>query len=263
VAQQHFHEGTEAMIYHFPVKRLRTAFCLAMIVAVTACGGGGGDGDGGGTPSNNDKSLSVNDGKKSTIIGGNVGTGATPLAQNDSGYSTDQSTAVTIPVLDNDSGLDDGPLQVSIIQSPSSGAVEVLSNNSIRYTPNGSYSGSDSFIYKVTDADGDMATATVTLQVMCGTCANDVTLNVSWDANPGDENVTSYSVYYGNSGGAANTFYQKLTASDSNFDLNAPAIVLNAGDDLGLRTGDTICFKVSAYNLGGDSGKSAAVCDTI
>jgi len=193
----------------------------------------------------------------------NVGTGATPLAQNDSGYSTDQSTAITIPVLDNDSGLDDGPVQASLIQSPSNGTVEVLSNNSIRYTPNGSYLGSDSFVYKVTDVDGDMATATVTLQVVCGACATDVMLNVSWNANPGDENVTSYSVYYGNSAGAVNTFYQKLTASDSNFDLNAPAIVLNAGDDLGLQTGDTICFKVSAYNLGGESGKSMADCETI
>jgi len=62
------------MIHHFPVKRLRTAFCLAMIVAVTACGGGGSSGDGGGTPSNNDKSLSGNEDKQSTIIG-SVGDG--------------------------------------------------------------------------------------------------------------------------------------------------------------------------------------------
>jgi len=204
--------------------------------------------------------ITVSDGKLtaslsafSITINPNEDTGATPLAQNDSGYSTDQSTAITVPVLNNDSGLDDGPVQVNIVQPPSNGTAEVLSNNSIRYTPNGSYSGSDSFTYKVTDDDGDMATATVTLQVMCGACATDVTLNVSW----------SYSVYYGSSEGEVNTFYQKLTANDSNFDLNTPALVLNAGDDLGLKTGDTICFKVSAYNLGGDSGKSAAICDTI
>jgi len=188
---------------------------------------------------------------------------STPLAQNDNGYRADGSSAITIPVLNNDSGLDDGPIQVSIIQSPTKGVAVVLSNNSIQYTPNGSDLGSDSFVYKITDVDGDIATATVTLQVTCGTCATTVTLNLAWDANPSNENVQSYSVYYGNSENTTNSLYKRFTASDSSFDLSAPSIDINAGVDLELRTGDTICFKVSAYNLGGESGKSTAACSTI
>ncbi len=192
-----------------------------------------------------------------------VAVDATPLAKNDSGYSTDGSAAITIPVLDNDSGLDDGPIQVSIIQSASKGTAVVLSNNTIQYTANGNDSGSDSFVYRITDADGDIAMATVMLQVTCGACATDVTLNLAWDANPEDENILGYNVYYGSSENTTSSLYKRFSANDVNFDLSLPSIDLNAGVDLELRTNDTICFTVSAYNSGGESNKSTATCSTI
>ncbi len=194
----------------------------------------------------------------------NSGHNAAPVAQNDSGYSTEQSSPISIPVLDNDRGLDDGPIQVTVIQPPPNGATEVLSNNSIRYTPNNDYSGSDSFVYKITDADGDIATATVTLEVtVCSSCAADVILNLSWDANPAEEDVTGYNVFYGESDNTANSLYKTFTGNSAGFDLNAPSIDTNANADLSLQAGDDVCFRISAYNSAGESSKSAAVCETI
>ncbi|VAW85781.1 Fibronectin type III domain protein, partial [hydrothermal vent metagenome] len=189
---------------------------------------------------------------------------AIPIAQNDDGYSTDSLSSISIPVLDNDQGLDDGPIQVVVIQAPSNGTTEVLSNNSIRYTPNDDYIGSDDFVYKITDADGDLATATVMLEVIaCSSCETDVILELSWDANPEDENVIGYKVYSGNSTGAANSLYETLTENSAGFDMSVPTVEINAQTDLSLQNGDDICFKISAYNAGGESSQSAAVCDTI
>jgi len=215
--------------------------------------------------------ISVNDGAidaslaafSITVSGG--GNKATPIAQNDSGYSTEQSSAISIPVLDNDRGLDDGPIQVTVIQSPSNGTTEILSNNSIRYTPDNDFLGSDSFVYKITDVDGDITTATVMLEVIaCASCpAADVVLNLSWDANPAEENVTGYNVYYGDSSSTVNSLYKTFTENSAGFDLSAPSIDTNANLDLSLQAGDDVCFKISASNSGGESSQSAAVCETI
>lgn len=184
--------------------------------------------------------------------------GVVPVAVDDSGYTTDRLTAITIPVLDNDSNLEDTPLQLAIFVSASNGSTEVLGDNQIRYTPSTSFVGSDSFTYKITDVDGDIATATVSIEVTCADCATDVTLNLSWDVNPAEENILSYKLY---SGGSGITLFKTLTASD--IDMSAPSLEINAGEELLLESGDNICFWVSAYNSEGESIKSGSICDTI
>lgn len=87
-----------------------------------------------------------------------------PVANPDSATGA-EGASVTIAVLTNDTGLEDGGLSVSIVGAPSSGTALVEPNLTITYTPAGETWGPDTFSYSVTDADGDSATATVSVQV--------------------------------------------------------------------------------------------------
>jgi hypothetical protein len=68
-------------------------------------------------------------------------------------------------VLGNDADPDGDPLQASLLLGPSHGTLSLNSDGSFAYAPNTSYSGSDAFVYKVSDGRGgiDVATATVTV----------------------------------------------------------------------------------------------------
>jgi VCBS repeat-containing protein len=66
--------------------------------------------------------------------------------------------------------LDGDSLLFSAASAPRHGSLVVYPDGSFSYTPNADYNGADSFTYRVTDADGGVATATVTLTV---TPAND------------------------------------------------------------------------------------------
>jgi hypothetical protein len=93
-----------------------------------------------------------------------------PEAQNDSA-TTEEDTAVTIAVLDNDSDPDGDDLEVDrIANAPDHGTAVIVSNTRIRYTPDENYFGGDSFTYVVSDGNGGEATAMVTVTV---TAVND------------------------------------------------------------------------------------------
>ncbi|HCT30888.1 MAG TPA: hypothetical protein DIW31_09175, partial [Bacteroidales bacterium] len=87
-----------------------------------------------------------------------------PVATNDI-TNTNQDTPVTIDVLSNDTGLNDGPVVVTITVNPTNGTYVVNADNTITYTPNSGFTGNDSFTYKICDNNGDCATATITITV--------------------------------------------------------------------------------------------------
>ena len=95
-----------------------------------------------------------------------------PIA-NDDVVSTDQNTPVLIHVLDdNGHGADndiDGTLVASsttVIAGPTNGTVVNLGGDSLQYTPNTNFAGSDSFTYGVQDNQGGLSNpATVTITV--------------------------------------------------------------------------------------------------
>ncbi len=126
-------------IYHFGLVLL-TSFML------TACGGGGGS-----TP-------------PIPPVVTPTPQDSTPVAQADN-LSTDQGTAATIDLAANDSDLDDAPVSYSLETPPNQGEVNITADGTATYTPNQGYFGSDSFEYRVTDSDGDSATASVSVTV--------------------------------------------------------------------------------------------------
>lgn len=81
--------------------------------------------------------------------------------------STPQGTAVSIPVLANDSDPDAGAtLSVSTVGSPQHGTAAAGAGGSIAYTPAAGYCGPDTFPYTV--SDGSLtASTTVTVSVIC------------------------------------------------------------------------------------------------
>ncbi|MBA1443813.1 MAG: Ig-like domain-containing protein [Chromatiales bacterium] len=121
-----------------------------------------------------------------------------PVAQADSA-STIENSAVTINLLSNDSGLEDGPVTLTVSGSASHGTLQVNSDGTVTYSPSSDYRGVDSFIYQITDADGDSATASVSLTVNClSQCSS--TVRIAWNASTGAE-VASYNLYHRTSSG--------------------------------------------------------------
>ncbi|MDH5231215.1 MAG: Ig-like domain-containing protein [Gammaproteobacteria bacterium] len=128
------------------------------------------------------------------------GNNATPLAQADAIVINQNSGAQVIDVVANDSGLDDGPISVTIQNAgPANGTAVVNGDGSISYTPNTDFFGSDSFNYQIADIDGDVAVATVSIDVNCITGCSKV-MQISWTAST-TVGVTSYKVHVGSVSG--------------------------------------------------------------
>ena len=89
---------------------------------------------------------------------------AEPRAVADS-VTTLEDTAAVVNVLANDLELDDAPVAVSVSTAPTKGVATVNADKTITYTPTLNTNGADSFAYRITDANGDTSTATVSLTV--------------------------------------------------------------------------------------------------
>ena len=88
-----------------------------------------------------------------------------PVAQDDSA-TTNKNTAVTVNVLANDDDPDGDLLTVAVSDPPENGTATRNDNNSVTYTPNAGFVGTDSFEYELTDGKGGQSAATVTITVL-------------------------------------------------------------------------------------------------
>ncbi|MEQ1637899.1 MAG: Ig-like domain-containing protein [Methylococcales bacterium] len=87
-----------------------------------------------------------------------------PVAQADTALASNGGT-LAIPVLTNDSDLENSPLTPVIDTNPSNGSVSVDSAGLVVYTHNSSQTVADSFTYHVTDGDKVSNTATVNISI--------------------------------------------------------------------------------------------------
>ncbi len=87
-----------------------------------------------------------------------------PNAVNDAA-TTDEDSAVTITVLGNDSDIEGDGLSVTETTTPANGSVTINADDTVTYTPNADFNGSDSFIYTISDGNGGTAIATVNITV--------------------------------------------------------------------------------------------------
>jgi large repetitive protein len=87
-----------------------------------------------------------------------------PLAINDS-RSVEENTQVVIPVLSNDTDPEGDLLKVTTIGNPVNGEIYVNSDGLVTYIPNGDFHGSETVNYNVTDGNGGISNATITVTV--------------------------------------------------------------------------------------------------
>ena len=78
--------------------------------------------------------------------------------------TADEDTPVTIDVLANDTDVDGDPLSVTTA-SAGNGTVTVNPDGTLTYTPNADFHGTDTITYTVSDGQGGITTATVTVTV--------------------------------------------------------------------------------------------------
>lgn len=78
--------------------------------------------------------------------------------------TTTQGTAVTIPVLRNDSAANGWTLTITAVGKPQFGTA-TTDGQTVTYTPNATFVGNDSFSYFVSDGKGGTAAASVTVTV--------------------------------------------------------------------------------------------------
>jgi hypothetical protein len=110
-----------------------------------------------------------------------------PVANNDSA-TTLKDTPVIIDVLTNDSDLDGDPLTIVNVTNPPNGSV-VNNGNSVSYTPDPGWTGTDTFDYTISDGRGGSDTATVTVTILEGEepPGDYCTINVyKWEDKNGD-----------------------------------------------------------------------------
>ena len=112
-----------------------------------------------------------------TVSDGNAGTDTAtvsvtvtefnnPPVANDDSATTDEDTAVIVDVLANDTDADvDDTLSVQSATNGSNGSV-VNNGDSVTYTPNANFNGTDVFTYTVSDGKGGTDTGSVTVTVL-------------------------------------------------------------------------------------------------
>ncbi len=87
-----------------------------------------------------------------------------PVDAVDDSYTTDEDAPVSGNVLGNDS-YPDGLGSVNVVSGPGNGTLTLNPDGSFIYTPAPNFHGTDTFIYRLCDSDGDCDQATVTITV--------------------------------------------------------------------------------------------------
>jgi peptidoglycan/xylan/chitin deacetylase (PgdA/CDA1 family) len=97
-----------------------------------------------------------------------------PTANNDN-YST--NSKILLHVLENDTDPENDDLVITDVSAPSNGTTSIESNK-ILYTPTSGFTGTDTFIYTITDGNGNTDTASVTINVVPNPIIYSYTFNI-------------------------------------------------------------------------------------
>ncbi|MCB1909833.1 MAG: retention module-containing protein, partial [Rhodocyclaceae bacterium] len=101
------------------------------------------------------------------VVGATDAVDSQPLAVDDS-VSTVAGNPVSGDLAANDSPSSDGGNVWALVDGPANGSVVVNADGSYTYTPGTGFAGQDRFSYSITDADGDVSIANVTVTVVDG-----------------------------------------------------------------------------------------------
>ncbi len=177
---------------------------------------------------------------------------STPVAEDD--YTTTIiNTPVNIDVLINDSGMDDLPLTITLSKSTNGSTLIVEENNTITFTPAFDYVGQSSFLYAVTDADGDQASATVTIDVLTGITAINDTINSEKNQN------ISFNLTENDLGIEGDVFVTLLQHSQNGNSMVSESGILNYDPQFDFTGRDSISYEVCSEENINNCSKAWAI----
>jgi hypothetical protein len=112
--------------------------------------------------------------------------------------------------------------------------------------------------------------AIVAATLLLGACGGTIggltgsanSLYLAWAAHP-DPTISGYLVYFGPTQDSATQVVSDLSVASNEINPQAPSVSYHIFNDLRLRTGDTACFKLAAYNQDGISDATIGSCVTI
>lgn len=192
--------------------------------------------------------LSGTDGFVYSISDGNGGTWSAlvtvtvtpvndvPDARNDL-VSTNEDTPLTVQVLSNDVDIDGNTLTVTSLTQPANGTAVLNADQTITYTPNLNFTGSNSFTYSISDGNGGTDTATVSVSVLP---INDPPVAVADSATVAEEGTVTIAV-------AAND------TDPENSALTLTAVTQGAHGTVTILTGNQVRYQPAANYFGPDS----------
>ena len=182
-----------------------------------------------------------------------------PVAADDE-VSTDVNTMVTIDALSNDNDLDSNTLTVTNAIALN-GSVTINSDNTLEYTPNTDFNGTDSITYEASDGFGGLSTATVDVLVNTPPLAVDdvittnedtaVIINVlDNDIDPDGSGLSLTSATATNGLVSMNLDNGTLTYTpDANF-YGVDTIIYSVSDTYGGFSSATVAVTVTPVNVG-------------
>ena len=127
-----------------------------------------------------------------------------PQAVNDT-VTTNENTSVTGNVSTNDLPSGDGGNVWSVDTPPVNGALIFNNDGSFNYTPTENWYGTDSFTYTLTDVNGDIPTATVTINV--NKVDNAPVLNLITDQTTNENQLLQFTITGTDPDGDTLTYY--------------------------------------------------------
>lgn len=167
-----------------------------------------------------------------------IGPEVTPVKANSDTAVAEENHATVINVLENDSGANDDILVVSAVGSALHGSVAINVDNTLTYTPNAGFHGTDSFSYTVSNSKGSTSTASVTVTV---NSVNSAPVAV-------DDSMVS-----GKAGEVLSISAASLLANDSDSDGDVLTIksvrILSGAGEVSLDSSKNIVFTPSAKGI--------------
>jgi hypothetical protein len=169
----------------------------------------------------------------------------------DDNTTTKEDTAVTIPVLNNDSDVDGNSLSVASVPTPANGAAGINPDNTVTYTPNANFNGIDSFIYTVVDGNGGSDTATVSIIVLA---VNDAPQAVDDSATTDQETAVTVDVLANDSDVDGDTLMITTVSNPTNGNAAInPDDTVTYAPTPGFFGVDTFTYTISDGNGGTDT----------
>ncbi|WP_156085491.1 retention module-containing protein [Billgrantia saliphila] len=170
-----------------------------------------------------------------------------PTVQDDS-ISTGEDTAVTANVMDNDTvGADGATLTAASLRIPQQGTLSFGANGEITFIPAAGFEGDAVIDYTLTDADGDTASATLTVTVAAD---SEPTISIGADS----DSVTEAGLNGGSQAGDGSHITQGTFAIDTGNDGLASLVI----DGIDVTKGGTVegSYGTLVVTLGNDGSYS-------